>query len=67
MKKYDMFGHEIRLNFDKNGSKYTSAFGGVVSLIIRVMLGSYVFYRCYTMLHRDDNEFEQEKFVLDLS
>ena len=55
MKKYsnfvkdiDMFGHTIKLNFNKNGDSHKTFIGGLFSMLIKVTLAFYV----YTLFKR---------------
>ena len=39
-----MFGHQVGLNFNKQGSTYTTMIGGMCSVIVKIMLSAYVLY-----------------------
>lgn len=43
IKDFDMFGHTIQLNFNKNGDSHKTFVGGVFSMFIKMLLGLYVF------------------------
>jgi len=47
-----MFGHQIVLNFNKNGDSHTTFIGGFFSIIVKVVMGIYVymnFLKLFTM------------------
>ena len=43
IKDLDFFGHQIELNFNKNGSAHKTVLGGFVSILIRCLMGFYVY------------------------
>ena len=63
-KGVDSFGHPITLNFNKKGDKYTTAFGGVVTTLINIVL-AYYFWVCFDVMRlRKGDTIEQ---VVDLT
>jgi hypothetical protein len=38
MQEYDMFGHVINLNFNKNGSEFKTPIGGCFSIVIKIVI-----------------------------
>ena len=38
VKSTDLFSHDVRLNFNKNGDKFSTLLGGLTSLAIILML-----------------------------
>jgi len=51
----DLFGHEIRLNFNNKGDSHRTFIGGVVSLVIKVCMLAYVLYNFKKMVFREDD------------
>jgi hypothetical protein len=43
LKDQDLFGHQLELNFNQDGSKHKTVVGGIFSLILKVFLLMYVF------------------------
>ncbi len=39
LKRFDMFGQKINLNFFKNGDTFNSPYGIIVSIIIFIIVG----------------------------
>ena len=44
VKSYDMFGHVVNLNFDKQGPSHKTVFGGSISLFIKIVIYIYVIF-----------------------
>lgn len=70
MKKYikdtDMFGHTINLNFNKNGDSHKTFIGGLFSILIKMLLGLYVYLLFKRMfLYEADSNYTRIN-VLDL-
>ena len=63
----DMFGHQININFNKNGNSHGSAIGGFFSIILRLMMLFYVFMIIKKMaLNEGDTNFTQND-ILDVN
>ena len=43
IRNLDMFGHDVRLNFNNNGHHHKTFLGGFVSLFIKTFIALYVF------------------------
>ena len=41
----DNFGHQVVLNFNRNGDTYKTGIGGCLSLMIKIVLSIYLVYR----------------------
>ena len=64
-----MFGHQIVLNFNKNGDSHTTFIGGFFSIIVKVVMGIYVymnFMKLFTM-EVEDAQVETKIFSLNLT
>ena len=53
--EWDMFGHIIQLNFDKQGDSQQTVIGGFFSLIIRFAMTMYVLLNFKKMLFMENN------------
>ena len=42
IKSQDLFSHEVSLNYRKKGNKHTTVVGGVVSLVLRCLVLTYL-------------------------
>ena len=50
LKKRDGFGHPVSLNFNCKGEAVTTAFGGMVTIFVKVVLAMYLFIKLQEML-----------------
>ena len=37
LKKFDIFGHQVTINFNRKGNTHNTAIGGLLSIIIQLM------------------------------
>jgi hypothetical protein len=49
LKRIDIFGHQIALNFERNGNKHVTTIGGIASVGIAMALFGY-FINLYVLL-----------------
>ena len=57
IKSHDLFGHEVKLNFNKTGSTYNTVVGGLVSIVIKCLIYVYVIFLFKRMiLHEKDHK-----------
>ena len=42
LREYDWFGHEVNLNFNREGATHNTAIGGGFSLILRIGMVIYI-------------------------
>ena len=52
----DMFGHCIEFNFDRKGSDFKTPIGGTFSLIIKIIINTYIGMNFYNMVTTGNNE-----------
>ena len=38
----DMFGHDVKLNFNRNGHEHKTLIGGIVSILVQMVLVAFV-------------------------
>ena len=50
---HDGFGHEVKLNFNRNGASHKTAIGGLFSIFINMAVYYYVFTRFKILLMKD--------------
>ena len=56
IKKQDLFGHRILLNFNKKGSSYQSILGGSFSILIKLIILIYFGFLTNSLIaHENDN------------
>ena len=48
--KFDNFGHQVVLNFNRNGNTYTTAVGGLLSICINGFIFYFLYLKCSNML-----------------
>jgi hypothetical protein len=51
----DYFGHRVQLFFNRKGAEHKTFGGGVVSLVVNVLMGSYVFILVKRMVNYEDD------------
>ena len=51
VKARDYFGHPIMLNFNQRGPYHGSLIGGFISILIRILIASYLFIKAYNMVN----------------
>ena len=54
LRKQDIFGHHVQLNFARNGSVHTTALGGFLSIVLKVAYAGYLALLIKTMVTHDD-------------
>ena len=65
IKKNDMFGHSVVLNFNRQGETYKTSFGGFISIIINAVLLGYVALRYSKMINLEDNQYGMNAMPAD--
>ena len=55
LRKYDMFGHLIGINFNKRGDRHKTMIGAAFSIIIKICIYLYVLLTFNTMFTHGDN------------
>ena len=66
IKKIDMFGHPIELNFNQSGSRHKTAVGGFFSLFLKGTLLYFSIIIINRMFTFDDNKERQHSYLLDM-
>ena len=62
----DLFGHIVKLNFNRNGNVHTTAIGGVVSIILKILYITYMISLLMKLInHDEDRTFEYEYNIDD--
>ena len=56
IKKYDMFGHVITMNFNEQGNSHQTVLGGVMSILIKTALGIYVYLNLIKLIYNKSDE-----------
>ena len=62
-----MFGHQIVLNFNKNGDSHTTFIGGFFSILVKVVMGIYVYMNFMKLFMMEDAQIETKIFSLNLT
>ena len=65
IKKNDMFGHSVVLNFNRQGETHKTSFGGLISIFIKIVLISYVSFKFYNMINLEDNQYSMNSMPAD--
>ena len=55
-KEFDWFGHPVQLGFNNYGSTYNTLFGGVASIVLRLLLLGYVLMKTNNLVRKNDND-----------
>ena len=66
VKSHDMFGHEIKLNFNRNGDSHTTILGGLVSLLVKTVMTIYIYMNIMKLVSFEDAAVETKIKNLDL-
>ena len=56
LRNRDLFGHPVQLNFNKGGPEHNTVYGGVASLVVKVLMLVYVGKLITRMLMFEDDE-----------
>jgi hypothetical protein len=56
IKKHDLFGHVIQLNFNQNGSSHKTIVGGCFSTIIYTFMIFYILVSFNKLVNNGDNK-----------
>lgn len=56
IKELDMFGHDVRLNFNRKGYTHKTFLGGLVSLFIKTAIFLYVVLNVRKLLFAEDDK-----------
>ena len=64
VKKQDMFGHTINLNFKEDNNKQNTLIGGIFTILLKCFMGAFV-ARCFTRMvwNQDDRTFRIENKI----
>ena len=66
VKSQDMFGHEIKLNFNRNGDAHTTVIGGLTSCIVKALIYIYIYMCAMKLFMIEDAQIETKIKNLDL-
>lgn len=67
VKSQDMFGHEIKLNFNRNGDAHTTVIGGLTSCIVKALIYIYIYMCAMKLFMIEDAQIETKIKNLDLN
>ena len=67
IRKLDMFGHDVRLNFNNSGHLHKTFLGGLVSLFIKTFIALYVFLKVRSLVFALDDKVNLTISTLDLT
>lgn len=56
IKSFDMFGHDVRLNFNNKGVTHTTLIGGFFSILIKLAIAFYVYINVRKLVFNDDDK-----------
>lgn len=56
IKKYDMFGHVITMNFNEQGNSHQTVLGGAMSILIKSALAIYVYLNLIKLIYNKGDE-----------
>ena len=52
----DRFGHDVKLNIDKDQETHKTMFGGICSVAINLLMGGYILYLFYLMFWNENSQ-----------
>ena len=62
LKRHDMFGHPVGVNFKKQGDHHKTTLGGFVSVFVKMVLGVYVILMFRRLFTNGDDHFSTSEF-----
>ena len=66
LKDYDMFGHQIQMNYNRASSTYNTKCGGCISFTIKLMMTFLISYKFYIMMYKLDDSVVRSTHSIDL-
>ena len=66
LKDGDMFGHQIRMNFNRSGESHKTLIGGMGSLLISGFLILYIYIRTKMFVFKEADDNFTENIVIDI-
>ena len=63
IKEQDMFGHQVGLNFNKQGDHHKTKIGGFFSIFVRMGLSVYIFLMCKKLITSGGDMLEVSQFL----
>ena len=55
IKNQDMFGHSVMLNFNRAGDTFNTFPGGLISIVVRIILGLFLLVKMSDLVTRNSN------------
>ena len=65
LRNRDLFGHPVQLNFNRSGPEHNTVVGGVVSLVVKAMMLTYVLLLSRRMVQYEDDDTKSVSSVLE--
>jgi len=65
IKSFDIFGHPVQVNFNRQGSNVSSLCGGIISIMVRLCILSYGYGRLSVMFAREDSSIDSYENKVD--
>jgi len=59
LKNQDIFGHPVKLNFNRQGEEYATPFGGIVTILLKLFLAFYLYTRINLVVNKGNNSYGQ--------
>jgi hypothetical protein len=60
LKNFDLFGHQVHLNFDKKGHQHNTLVGGFLSICLLTAMIWLLVLRIYEMAYEDETQIIQK-------
>ena len=65
IKNRDYFGKPVEIHFNKSGNTHNTIVGGVVSILVNIILGVFVWFNFRKMIFNLDDKISQSKSVIN--
>ena len=65
IKRFDDLGHQVKINFNRQGETVTTVWGSLVSIITRIIIYIYLVIKLKTMFFNDNNSISLSPFTLE--
>jgi len=57
IKNQDMFGHQVALNFNRQGNTFNTVLGGLVSVVLKVLILGFICFKTYVLVNLQGNSY----------
>ena len=67
IKKQDLFGHVINLNFNQKGDSHKTIIGGLASILVKIIMAIYIYLSFEKLIFKLDDKNSTDYGLMDLT